>query len=130
MFYVYAHRFNDQIIYVGKGRKFHPFSRQNRNKAWRMLVGEDDFKVEILAKVKSEPDALDIEAAMIAQLKPTTNVRKRGQATPLWWPHSTKNTNLNIRIESNLKRQLKREAKRKKLSLSEYVSVELKKAVG
>ena len=64
--YVYEHKLDGKVIYVGKGTGYRAVSL-DRNVYWKALVGErvDEVDVEIKAYFKEENDALIYESILI-----------------------------------------------------------------
>lgn len=64
--YVYEHKLDGKVIYVGKGTGYRAVSL-DRNVYWKALVGErvDEVDVEIKAYFKDENDALIYESILI-----------------------------------------------------------------
>ena len=66
---VYRHRRkdNNEVFYVGVGRKKRPYSMYSRNKFWYNIVNKTDYDVEILAKNLSAEDAYELEILLIKE---------------------------------------------------------------
>lgn len=82
-YYVYIHKLNNEVIYVGKGsgsRKY--FS--HRNKRWKEIVGDNKLlvEIEIVKRFEIEEEAFQLEKEIIiyykniGQCKANVNVGK------------------------------------------------------
>ena len=129
MFYVYQHMLNGETIYIGKGRRNRIYARTDRNKQWREMVGDGPFDVKILAATDDEDYALKLERQCIKHLKPKCNVSRRGYKTmtgPQVWAKHT--ASLNIALPPELLEEIKQEAKRRDVGVSEMVRNILKRS--
>lgn len=83
-YYVYAHLLNNELIYIGIGKKPRPFKicKKTRNRLWWSLIREaqkdrtkeNELKVDILKLFFSKTKAMKYEAKMIKELSPKCNV--------------------------------------------------------
>ena len=80
-FYVYAHYFNGQCFYVGKGAGRRAWQRKDgcRNDLWAEYVSlingsGKDYEVRIVAAALTEKEALAVEAALISARRPECNI--------------------------------------------------------
>lgn len=67
VYYVYIHRRNDnnEVFYVGKGKKNRATSKSGRNSWWNNIVNKVGYSVEFIEKGLSEDDAFDLEIETI-----------------------------------------------------------------
>jgi len=65
---VYRHRRNDnnEIFYVGIGKKYRPYNK-NRNNLWQKIVDKTDYTIEIVATGLSKEDACELEMLLISE---------------------------------------------------------------
>lgn len=66
-YYVYEHWFNNECIYVGKGRKRRPFQfKSKRNDIWKNIAGDryDDISVRIIKEFDTNIDAVKFESEL------------------------------------------------------------------
>lgn len=86
-YYVYVHRRkdNNEIFYVGKGRRNRCMSKHYRNKQWNSVVSESNgFTVEFLFINLSEEDALKKELEYVYENKNIlVNKRFKNKTTPI-----------------------------------------------
>lgn len=66
-FCVYLHRkkTNNEIFYVGKGKKHRPYQKSSRNAFWRSVVSKHGYIVEIVESGLQEWYALELETDLI-----------------------------------------------------------------
>jgi len=69
MFYVYLHKKPDgQIFYVGKGKGYRAYQKNNRNNYWKRVVNKYGYSVTILKDNLTEEDALSLEIKTIQNI--------------------------------------------------------------
>lgn len=68
MFYVYAHRRNDNgsRFYIGKGSANRAWSHKGRNLLWRRIVKKHGYSVEVVSTGLTEEEAFQKEKELIA----------------------------------------------------------------
>jgi hypothetical protein len=73
--YVYYHKIEDKIFYVGKGINARGFDCEKRNPIWRKTVRQNNFQfdVEIAQWFLTSVEACGFEAQEIKRLKPKAN---------------------------------------------------------
>ena len=81
-YHVYTHKLDGVVIYVGKGVGNRPYSRVDRSRVWKDVVGGRPVDVEILESTDDPHYAVDLEASHIKRLRPRCNTRVRGQYPP------------------------------------------------
>lgn len=66
-YYVYLHRRgdNNEVFYIGKGRKYRSTTKANRNQWWLSIVTKCGFTVEYVETGLSEESAYDLEIETI-----------------------------------------------------------------
>ena len=74
-YYVYLHKLEGAVVYVGKGKGERAMHWATRDKEHSELMVNGHINIEIVANNLTEPNALLIEAALIKDLKPKYNVR-------------------------------------------------------
>jgi len=63
--YAHAKKSDGQIFYIGKGRRDRIVSKLNRNNYWHNTVAKHGLTINILARWKTEQEALDHEKFLI-----------------------------------------------------------------
>lgn len=81
MYVVYSHIFENEIVYIGSGKKERAYSKVSRNKVWASELEGKDFRVEILFDNLSKEESLIKEIQLIKDLQPrlncVTTIKKR-----------------------------------------------------
>lgn len=68
-FYVYIHKTPaGEPFYVGKGRGLRAYTKTNRSKGWREVVGDGEFQVEIRRVGMTDEEARALEAELIESI--------------------------------------------------------------
>ena len=75
LYYVYLHKIEKEVVYVGKGKGERAMHWASRDEEHGELMVNGHINIEIVANSLTEPNALLIEAALIKDLKPKYNVR-------------------------------------------------------
>jgi len=83
-YYVYLHKLEKEVVYVGKGKSERALHWASRIEEHSQLMVNGHIDIEILANNLTEQNALLIEAALIKELRPRFNIN--GQAEIQWWP--------------------------------------------
>jgi hypothetical protein len=67
--FVYRHRRldNNQIFYIGIGKKNRPYSKHGRNNYWNKIVKKTTYIVEILKETNCWKEACELEQLLIQQ---------------------------------------------------------------
>ena len=75
-YYVYAHCFETEIFYIGKGCGERAGVRKERNTIWENYVSliDGDYQVLIIKRFSRESDALKFEKQLIEKHKPCCNI--------------------------------------------------------
>lgn len=70
-YYVYTHKLNGEIIYVGKGTRNRAYRFYRRSELWKTIVGDkqDLIKADIVAWFDDEMEAFEYESKLTAQYK-------------------------------------------------------------
>lgn len=72
---VYAHCLNEEVIYIGSGKRTRPYDFCSRNPLWCRKVGRSAVDVVILSRHRSEHVARSIERDLILKIQPTCNLQ-------------------------------------------------------
>ncbi|MDV4167837.1 hypothetical protein [Rhodovulum sp. FJ3] len=68
-FYVYIHKTPaGEPFYVGKGRGLRAYTKSDRSKGWRDVVGDGDYLVEIYRVGMTDEEARSLEAELIGSI--------------------------------------------------------------
>ena len=78
MYYVYAHKLEGEIKYIGKGSNNRAYAKDRRSKEWKMIFS-NGFEVEILKYFDVNSEALDYEFHLINSLPNLINKRKENR---------------------------------------------------
>lgn len=126
-YYVYLHRRgdNNEVFYVGKGRRYRANSKSNRNLWWCNIVNKCGFVVEFVEKGLSEEDAFTLEIELIKFYKENNhtlcNISDGGEGAsgvvrkqPLV---DGKMIDLNVRISTATKNRTRRWLHKNKIAL-------------
>lgn len=73
-YYVYTHKKNGVIVYIGKGQGDRCFQSKMRTDKWTTAFRNSIPEVEIVKKFNTEAEALEYEKCLIEDLKPSLNV--------------------------------------------------------
>ncbi len=81
---VYAHRYRDEIFYVGSGKTVRPFATVGRNVKWKEYVDQiDSFIIDIMLWTEDRSEAYSKEQELIRTLKPLCNLNGFGPSEPM-----------------------------------------------
>lgn len=76
---VYAHRYADDIFYIGAGKASRPFNTRGRNAKWNKYVNRiESYKIDILLWTDDYSEIHPKETQLIRELKPSCNVNGYG----------------------------------------------------
>lgn len=73
--YIYLHKKDNVVVYVGKGSGYRAYSRQSRNEEWRNLFNDDIPTVEILCRNLTDKEAVDLEQLVLSYFPNAINKR-------------------------------------------------------
>jgi len=75
MFYVYAHKIENKIMYVGKGTGNRAYDVNSRSDLWKKVFKNIIPVIEIIETFNSESESLKLEDKIIIKHKPPCNIR-------------------------------------------------------
>ena len=67
--FIYRHRRldNNQVFYIGIGKKNRPYSKHGRNNYWNKIIKKTDYIVEILKETTCWQEACELEMLLIKE---------------------------------------------------------------
>lgn len=97
---VYTHEANGHVFYVGAGRPLRAYSKEGRTLRWHQHVARArSYEVKIIRETEDRAEAIAIEARLIKELSPATNVR--GKAIQRRPPYS-----FSVRLDADVRAAL------------------------
>ena len=76
--YVYVHRLvsNNEVFYVGSGKRKRYYCKHSRSIPWKRIVKENEWYYSVVKSNMSTEEAANLEVALIVIYKPKGNIHK------------------------------------------------------